>query len=90
MTRVTVWSKKLHQNEFQQTPCLSKLIGANLEVHTLGEVDGNGNGNVIIWKWRRTTKSTVGYSIFILQKKIEFFLHDGRAVVIGNTDHIIS
>ena len=46
---------------------LSKLIGANLEVHTLvGEVDGNGNGNVIIWKWRPTTKITVGqlYSYF--------------------------
>ena len=47
---------------------LSKLIGANLEVHTLvGEVDGNGNGNVIIWKWRPTTKITVGHSIPIFQ-----------------------
>ena len=57
---------------FTQIGCghtvLSKLIGANLEVHTLvGEVDGNGNGNVIIWKWRPTTKSTVGHSISILQ-----------------------
>ena len=46
---------------------VSKLIGANLEVRTLGEVDGNGNENVIIWKWRPTTKSTVGQFTPILQ-----------------------
>ena len=61
------------QNKIQQTPCPSKLIGANLEVYTLGEVDGNGNGNVIIWKWRPTTKSTVRHSISILQTNLYLY-----------------